>query len=367
MQKMANFSGKYNFWLANYVRYLKCYGTVVLRLPVSVYKDVKLKYLGSLVDEPFENMSNSLLESILADYEDITFRNSSDEPWRQLLGTIYGAMNSLARSDDDYAVTFTSPQTQFFCNSGLFVGVAVHSNCGPVSGRGVVYSRNPCTGIKQLSGEYYDCSMTVDSEYCRGIEAPSSMNDLFNRNIQLYSQCQRACDALEGKYRDAQTVEFEVENRRIFIVKSWASSRSPEASVVIVLDLVLEGLITIQEALVRIQPSDVDWISSRYLICLSPVPDSKMQIYNCHVSDSILTLGSGIAVSCGSIVGSLVLCGRAPPNSDGVYILLLDNWNCDMSSTLVLSASGYLCLGGGDIYADAVASIILMQFDTSHI
>jgi pyruvate,orthophosphate dikinase len=216
---------------------------------------------------------------------------------------------------------------------------------------GVVYSRNPSSGSKQICGEYYEYCEDSNNEACRDNATPVSMQELFRSNIQLFSQCQRVCQRTEEKYRDAQTIEFEVENRRLFVAKSWASSRSPEAALTIALDLALENLITMEEAILRIKPDQVNWLIARYFLSphlgIQPTADHYTTQNGTGANpDSFSTLGFATSASNGIAVGRLVLDEKEIPGDEN-FIALVDCFGSGVISDKVLAASGFLCLQGG--------------------
>lgn len=351
MEKMANISGNYEAWLITHIRYLKSYGIKVLGVLESTYSDILVKHVAAADEIFMRDRPISTLESIAAEFNEVTFQNSSSEPWRQLLCTIYDAMDSLASNENELIDLTKGLAPSCYWNSGIFVGVTVNTDCGATSGKGVVYSRNPSTGVKQLCGEYYACPVDIGrSQCCDDADNPISMQELFKENIQLYSQCQRVCNSLEERYRDAQTIEFEVENRRLFVVKNWASFRSQEATITIALDFVYDNIITIEEAILRIQPGDVNMMIVRHLI---DVPVHQFPEGQQESLDDCRALGFCAVAATGYAVGKLIVFGDAvPTNGEGFILLLRSSKCCNLTEEIAL-ASGYLCLGGGiDCYCD---------------
>lgn len=128
--------------------------------------------------------------------------------------------------------------------------------------------------------------------------------------------------------------------------KAWACSRSPEAALTIALDLSFENIISIEEAIVRIEPSQINWLVNRYLIN----PHIGLRLPGSHGVETAVnfhTLGFGNSASNGVAVGKLVLNEIEIPSDGEEFIALVDCFNVEGVSRELLSASGFLCLGGG--------------------
>lgn len=341
---MASITGKYQFWLATYARHLRAYGCGVLAIPYSEYQQVDIEYLDESKESSLGEVPISLLQCITADYKEVTFRAESDKPCRQLLSTIYNIMNSM--SEEDIPDTDSHNNAHGLLNSSIMMGVTINCEFGAASGRGIVYSRNPSTGEKLLCCEYYECSDDC-KERMGTVAAPLSIQQLSKTNTQLFHQCQRMCKVLEEQYHDVQTIEFEVENRRLFVVKSWASDRSADASLKISLDLVNENAISVEEAIIRIQPAEVNLLVQRDL--LAPPPESTPTV-TAEAPGLSLMLGYFTAVAGGIAAGKLVTYENDSPEEGEGYIVLLKTCKSIDLTEKILSAKGFLCLGGGNTY-----------------
>jgi pyruvate,orthophosphate dikinase len=129
-------------------------------------------------------------------------------------------------------------------------------NMGPRSGSGVVFSRNPATGEKELYGEYLPNSQ--GEEVVGGSVTPVNISELARELPEVYDRLQEVCSRLERHYRDVQDVEFTVEEGELWILQTRSAKRTPVASLRAAVDMAQEGLISTQEALCRVDPAIFD-------------------------------------------------------------------------------------------------------------
>jgi pyruvate,orthophosphate dikinase len=132
----------------------------------------------------------------------------------------------------------------------------VYGNMGEDSGTGVAFTRNPSTGEKKLYGEYLMNAQGED--VVAGIRTPEPLAKLEQVNPQVYEQFVEIAKKLEKHYRDMQDMEFTIERGKLFMLQTRNGKRTAQAALKIAIDLVNEGLITREEAVMKVDPRQLD-------------------------------------------------------------------------------------------------------------
>ncbi|MCL6551741.1 MAG: pyruvate, phosphate dikinase [Firmicutes bacterium] len=136
------------------------------------------------------------------------------------------------------------------------VQAMVFGNMGPDSATGVAFTRNPATGEKELYGEYLLNAQGED--VVAGIRTPKPISALAQDLPEAYAQFVQVCELLERHYRDVQDVEFTIERGRLWMLQTRTGKRTAQAAVKIAVDMAHEGLITREEAVLRVEPGQID-------------------------------------------------------------------------------------------------------------
>jgi pyruvate,orthophosphate dikinase len=132
----------------------------------------------------------------------------------------------------------------------------VFGNMGFDSGTGVAFTRNPATGEKVLYGEYLQNAQGED--VVAGIRTPKKIAQLKDDMPEVYAQFVKVADMLERHYRDMQDLEFTVERGKLWMLQTRTGKRTAQAAVKIAVDMVKEGLITKEEAIMRVEPAQIN-------------------------------------------------------------------------------------------------------------
>ena len=146
------------------------------------------------------------------------------------------------------------------------VQAMVYGNKGKKSGTGVLFTRNPSNGKREIYGEYLMNAQGED--IVSGTRTPNPIKNLKKEMPQLYSQLQKICRKVEEHFKDMQDMEFTIEEGKLYILQTRTGKRTSMAAIKIAVDMVKEKLITKKEALLRVQTSDIEKI-------LHPVIDPK--------------------------------------------------------------------------------------------
>ncbi len=132
----------------------------------------------------------------------------------------------------------------------------VYGNRGDDCGTGVAFTRNPATGEKKLFGEYLMNAQGED--VVAGIRTPQSIETLKEVMPECYNEFVKICNILEDHYKDMQDMEFTIENGKLFMLQTRNGKRTAQAALKIAVDLVKEKMITKEEALLKVEPKQLD-------------------------------------------------------------------------------------------------------------
>ena len=173
------------------------------------------------------------------------------------------------------------------------VQMMAFGNMGDNCGTGVAFTRNPATGEKGLMGEFLTNAQGED--VVAGVRTPMPISKMADIFPEVYKQFQEVCKILENHYRDMQDMEFTVENEKLYMLQTRNGKRTAAAAIKIACDLIDEGMITEQEALMQIDAKSLDML-------LHPQfdPNALKQ------ADKNNVVGKGIAASPGAAAGSIV-------------------------------------------------------------
>ena len=166
----------------------------------------------------------------------------------------------------------------------------VFGNLNENSGTGVAFTRDPATGEKALFGEYLINAQGED--VVAGVRTPSPIAKLKEDMPAVYEQFQTIAHNLENHYRDMQDMEFTIENGKLYMLQTRNGKRTAAAALKIAVDLVDEGMITEEEAVLRVEPKQLDSL-------LHPMFDAK-------ALKAAKPIGAGLAASPGAACGQVV-------------------------------------------------------------
>jgi pyruvate,orthophosphate dikinase len=224
-------------------------------------------------------------------FKEKTSKDFPEDPEEQLWGAIGAVFGSWMA---EKAVTYRRVEKI----TGL-VGTAVNvvqmvfGNSGENSGTGVCFTRDPSTGEKTFYGDFLINAQGED--VVAGIRTPMHLAEMAKRMPKVYGQLEKVRVKLEKHYRDMQDLEFTVEDGKLYMLQTRTGKRSPAATFKIAVDLTNEGVISKEEALLRIKPEDVERLF--YPVIDSSIPKADL---------AKRKIGSGINAVPGAAVGKAV-------------------------------------------------------------
>ncbi|MEK6978181.1 MAG: pyruvate, phosphate dikinase, partial [Candidatus Hydrothermarchaeota archaeon] len=145
--------------------------------------------------------------------------------------------------------------------TAVCVVAMVFGNVGMDSGTGVAFTRDPATGEKKLYGEYLMNAQGED--VVAGTRTPITIDQMLAEQPQLYRELAKVSELLERHYKDVQDMEFTIERGKLYMLQTRRGERTAQAAVNIAVDMAKEGLLTKEEALLRVQPAQLDQLLHR--------------------------------------------------------------------------------------------------------
>ncbi len=209
----------------------------------------------------------------------------------------------------------------------------VFGNLNENSGTGVAFTRDPATGEKALFGEYLINAQGED--VVAGVRTPSPISKLAEEMPEVYKQFADIANRLENHYKDMQDMEFTIENGKLYMLQTRNGKRTAAAALKVAVDLVDEGMITEEEAVLRVDPKQLDAL-------LHPQFDAK-------ALKAAAPIGKGLAASpgaaCGKVVFSAEDAKNWAANGEKVVLVRLETSPEDIEG--MAAAQGILTVRGG--------------------
>ena len=327
-----------------YRRFIQMFSDVVM--------EVGKKYFEKLIDEmkarkgvtyDVELTADDLRElanQFKAEYRNQLGREFPDDPKEQL----FEAIKAVFRSWDNpraniYRMDHDIP---YSWGTAVNVQMMVFGNMGDTSGTGVAFTRNPATGEKGLMGEFLMNAQGED--VVAGVRTPMPIDQMKEILPEVYEQFLGVCRTLENHYRDMQDMEFTIEDRKLFMLQTRNGKRTAAAAIKIACDLIDEGMISEEEALMQIDAKSLDML-------LHPQFDAA-------ALKKAQAIGKGIAASPGAAAGKIVFTAEdaAKRGKAGEKVVLVRLETSPEDIEGMKYAQGILTVRGGQTSHAAVVA-----------
>jgi len=246
------------FALDAYRRFIQMFGNVVLGMEHHDFEhelSAVKKEVGANFDTDLkENDLRKVVQRYLALVKEKTGRDFPADPKEQLIRSVEAVFASW---NNKRAITYRKINNiAGLLGTAVTIQAMVFGNMGASSGTGVLFTRNPITGAREIYGDYLMNAQGED--VVAGIRTPKHIAELATEMPEIYKQIERILSGLEKHYRDVQDVEFTIQEGRLFILQTRGGKRTPNAAVIIAMDMVNGKMITREEAVMRVQPADLD-------------------------------------------------------------------------------------------------------------
>ena len=241
-----------------YRRFVQMFADVVMMVPKSLFeveidKMKEEKGYKSDADLTAEDLK-ALVAVFKKIYEDNEGRPFPQDPKEQLVE----AVKAVFRSWDNPRANVYRKMNEIPYEWGTAVNVQqmAFGNSGDRSGTGVAFTRDPATGAKKLMGEYLINAQGED--VVAGVRTPSHISHLKDQMPEVYEEFVDIANRLEKYFRDMQDMEFTIEDGHLYMLQTRNGKRTAQAALQVACDLVDEGMITEQEAVLRVEPKQLD-------------------------------------------------------------------------------------------------------------
>ena len=292
VEGLAKKTGNPRFAYDSYRRFIQMYSDVVMELGKSFFEE-KIDEMKAAkgVKQDVELTADDLKE-LVKQFKAIYLEKQGSEFPQDPKEQLIGAVKAVFRSWDNPRANVYRKMNEIPYEWGTAVNVQqmAFGNSGMRSGTGVAFTRNPATGERQLMGEYLINAQGED--VVAGIRTPSPISKLHEEMPEVYDQFQEIATRLEKYFKDMQDMEFTIEDGKLFMLQTRNGKRTAQAALKIAIDLVDEGMIDEREAVLRVEPKQLDTL-------LHPQFDAA-------ALKAAEVIGKGLAASPGSACGQIV-------------------------------------------------------------
>jgi len=260
VEGLAKKTGNEKFAYDAYRRFIQMYGDVAMGVDHDKFEAILEEVKEKAGVDSDQKLSVENLKEVVAKYKEMYKAEKGEEFPQDAKKQMWGAIGAVFGSwMNPRAIKYRKLNN---IKEGALKGTAVSvmamvfGNKGDTSGTGVCFSRDPSTGENIFMGEYLMNAQGED--VVAGIRTPQKLSELEKTNKAIYDELCQIRDRLEKHYRDMQDMEFTVEEGKLFMLQCRNGKRTGAAAIKIAVDLVNEGLITKEEALLRVEPEQLN-------------------------------------------------------------------------------------------------------------
>ena len=335
VEGLAKKTGNDRFAYDSYRRFMQMFGDVVMEIKKSNFDAVFENQKKKAGVEFDVQLTTDDLKEVIEGYKEVVKRELGrefpQEPKDQLLEAIKAVFRSW---NNDRAILY---RKMYGISDSLGTAVNVQSmvfgNSGNDSGTGVAFTRNPANGENKLFGEFLVNAQGED--VVAGIRTPQPISEMADAFPEVYAQFEKIANTLENHYKDMQDMEFTVEDRKLFMLQTRNGKRTAAAAVKVAVDLVKEGLIDKDTAVMRVEPDQINQL-------LHPVFDADELKKASPVT-------KGLPASPGAATGQIVFSAddAAAFTADGKKVILVREETSPEDLAGMVAAEGILTARGG--------------------
>lgn len=242
----------------SYRRFIQMFGDVVLGISKYKFDNIldSVKEANSTPNDTDLNVDN--LKEIVSRYKELVKKETKQEFPQQPKEQLMMAVNAVFESwNNARAIVYRNiNDIPHHLGTAVNVQAMVFGNLGETSGTGVAFTRNPSTGERKVFGEFLINAQGED--VVAGIRTPKAIKELENFMPKVYKQFMEVTKILERHYSDMQDIEFTIENDTLYLLQTRTGKRTAKAAVNIAVDMMHEGLIDKETAIMRVDPEQID-------------------------------------------------------------------------------------------------------------
>ncbi len=258
VEGLAKLTSNERFAYDSYRRFIQMFSDVVMEVEKPKFE----KILEAVKHENNAKMDTDLtaanLKEVVKRYKELFKKEKGFEFPQEPKAQLMEAIKAVFRSWDNPRAVVYRRLNDIPGDWGTAVNVQemVYGNMGDDSGTGVAFTRNPSTGEKKLYGEFLMNAQGED--VVAGIRTPKTIDHMKEINPDAYNQFMKIADTLEKHYKDMQDMEFTIEKGKLFMLQTRNGKRTAAAALKIAVDLVGEGMATKEEAILKVDPKQLD-------------------------------------------------------------------------------------------------------------
>ncbi len=286
---LANATGNPRFAYDSYRRFIQMFGEVVLQIAKYKFDNIfeNKKTERNVVEDT--QLKAEDLQDVVDKYKELVKKEAKIDFPQDVREQLFMAVEAVFKS-------WGNPRAKIYrelhdipdsLGTAVNIQLMVFGNMGDSSGTGVVFTRNPSTGEKELFGEFLLNAQGED--VVAGIRTPGPIEDLGNKMPEIYDEFKGIAQLLEKHYRDMQDIEFTIENEKLYILQTRNGKRTALSAVNIAVDMYKEGIFTKEEAVMKIDPLQLEQL-------LHPT-------FKEEELDKAVIIGEGLPASSGAATG----------------------------------------------------------------
>ena len=338
VEGFARSTNNSRFAYDSYRRFIQMYSDVVMEVNKSFFE----KIIDDLKEEKGITYDNELttedLKELVLRFKAVYKEHMNGEEFPQdVREQLMGAVKAVFRSWDNPRAIVYRRMNDIPGSWGTAVNIQsmVFGNMGDTSGTGVAFTRNPATGEKGIYGEYLINAQGED--VVAGVRTPEPITKLETDLPECYKEFMELAEKLENHYKDMQDMEFTIENGKLYFLQTRNGKRTAHAAIRIACDLVDEGMITEEEAVLRIEAKSLDQL-------LHPTFDDV-------ALKNAMCIGEGLPASPGAAAGKVVFTAEEAKvqgkggNGERVVLVRLETTPEDIEG--MVASQGILTVRGG--------------------
>ena len=255
---LANLTENERFAYDSYRRFIQMFSDVVMEIPKSFFERVLDEIKESKGAKYDTDLNAEDMKEIVVRFKEIYKEKMGVEFPQDPKVQLMEAIKAVFRSWDNPRAIYYRRMNDIPSDWGTAVNVQsmVFGNMGNTSGTGVAFTRDPSTGEKKLYGEYLINAQGEDA--VAGIRTPQKIETLQQVMPEVYEQFVNIAQTLENHYRDMQDMEYTIERGKLYMLQTRNGKRTAAAALKIAVDLVNEGMITTDEAILKVEPKQLD-------------------------------------------------------------------------------------------------------------
>ncbi len=275
-----------------YCRFIQMFSEIVMGIEKEHFFKLKEQLFAERKDKDKIETYKMVIKASKELYKKETGKDFPESPKEQLFMAVNAIFNSW---ENDRAILYRKINgIDDSMGTAVVIQEMVFGNLNEISGTGVAFSRNPSNGEKEVFGEYLLKAQGED--IVAGIRTPEPISKLKEQLPEIYDQFIKLAKVLEDHNKDMQDIEFTIENGKLYLLQTRNGKRSPYAAVKIAVDMVKEGILTKEEAIMKVDPN--------------VLPQLLHGDFDPEATKTAVLLGKGLPGSAGVAIGRVMFASE---------------------------------------------------------